>query len=214
MDENLGVRRSVLLAGVWVVGVVIAVSLAFAAVARVSSGVAPNDVARLSKTEINDELTGATTPHARATTSSSSATTTTAKTGPTRTTSTSTTPSTRPLITPLTQGSVFTMPPPTATTVAPSTPVTTTTAAPPPPVSSHNTVTTSQGGTVYTRCSGPETIVYVAAVPRTGYQRTEDVEGPGGVRQTFINAHHRSSIEAECSNGVVHASVEEEDETE
>jgi hypothetical protein len=71
-------------------------------------------------------------------------------------------------------------------------------------------VTTSQGGTVYTHCTGPDTIAYVAAVPKTGYARTVDIEAPTGVRQTFVNAHHRSDIQAECSDGVVHAEVEEE----
>jgi hypothetical protein len=71
-------------------------------------------------------------------------------------------------------------------------------------------VTTSQGGTVYSRCSGPDTIAYVAAVPRSGYQRTVDGESPTGIRQTFENAHHRSRIAAECSDGIVHAEVEEE----
>ena len=74
----------------------------------------------------------------------------------------------------------------------------------------HNTATTSQGGTVFTRCSGPETIVYVAAVPRSGYERTVDVEGPHGIQQSFADGHHRSNIEAECSGNVVHAQVEEE----
>jgi hypothetical protein len=71
-------------------------------------------------------------------------------------------------------------------------------------------VTTSQGGTVYTRCTGSETIAYVAAVPKTGYARTVDIESPTGVQQTFVNGNHRSNIQAECSNGVVHAEVEEE----
>jgi hypothetical protein len=52
--------------------------------------------------------------------------------------------------------------------------------------------------------------VYVAAVPRTGYDRTVDVEDPTGIQQSFVNAQHRSKIEAACSNGVVHAHVEEE----
>jgi len=71
-------------------------------------------------------------------------------------------------------------------------------------------VTTSQGGTLFTRCSGPDTIVYVAAVPRTDYQRTVDVEDPTGIEQSFVNSHHRSKIEASCSNGTVHAHIEEE----
>jgi hypothetical protein len=79
-----------------------------------------------------------------------------------------------------------------------------------PPVAPHNTVTTSQGGTLFTRCAGADRIVFVAAVPKSGYQRTVDDERSEGVRQSFENATHRSNIEAECSDGVVHAHVEEE----
>ncbi len=52
--------------------------------------------------------------------------------------------------------------------------------------------------------------MYVAAVPKSGYERTVDVEDEGGIQQVFVNGHHRSKIEAECSGGVVHAHVEEE----
>lgn len=50
----------------------------------------------------------------------------------------------------------------------------------------------------------------VAAVAKSGYQRTRDVEGAGGVMQWFDNGSHLSKITAECSNGSVHAEVEEE----
>jgi hypothetical protein len=49
-------------------------------------------------------------------------------------------------------------------------------------------------------------------VPKSGFERTGDVEGPGGIVQSFDNGQHRSTISAECSDGVVHAEVEEEDE--
>lgn len=88
-------------------------------------------------------------------------------------------------------------------------PATVTTAAA-PPTAPHNTVTTSQGGTLFTRCIGTDTIEYVAAVPRTGYERTVDVEDSTGIEQAFVNATHQSKIAAECSNGIVHAHVEEE----
>jgi hypothetical protein len=87
---------------------------------------------------------------------------------------------------------------------------TTVTTTSPPPAVSHNTVIASRGGSLYTRCSGPDRIVFVAAVPESGYQRTVDDERSDGVRQTFENGNHRSTIEAECSNGTVHAHVEEE----
>jgi hypothetical protein len=54
--------------------------------------------------------------------------------------------------------------------------------------------------------------VYVAAVPKSGYQRTQDVESAGGIAQWFENGSHLSKITAECSNGSVHAEVEEESE--
>ena len=73
-------------------------------------------------------------------------------------------------------------------------------------------MTTSQGGTVWTRCSSAEQIVYVAAVPKSGYQRTRDVESAGGVMQWFDNGSHLSKIAAECSDGTVHAEVEEENQ--
>ena len=81
---------------------------------------------------------------------------------------------------------------------------------PPPTTAPHNTVTTSQGGTLWTRCSGSDRIVYVAAVPRNEFERTRDVEEPGGIEQWFESDNHRSTIKAECSNGVVHAEVDEE----
>ena len=71
-------------------------------------------------------------------------------------------------------------------------------------------MTTSQGGTVYTSCSGPDTIVFVAAVPKSGYERTRDVEGSHGVEQTFQSSSHTSTISVECSDGRSHAEVEEE----
>ncbi len=71
-------------------------------------------------------------------------------------------------------------------------------------------MTTSQGGTIWSRCSGPDTISYVAAVPKSGYRRTVDVEGSRGIDQEFENGSHRSKIQAACSNGVVQAQVEEE----
>ena len=208
-------RRGVLLVGVWGAGVVIAVSLAFAAVARVANGVAPNDVAHLSKTQVDNELTGGTTPPPRGSTSPTSrAATTTSNPGstPTSTSTTSSTMSTSGWSTPTTRGTMLTAPPLTAWSPPsnPPVPTTATTAAKPPPVTPHNTVTTSQGGTIYTRCTGPETIAYVAAVPKTGYARTVDIESPAGVQQTFANGQHVSNIQAECSQGVVHAEVEEE----
>ena len=54
------------------------------------------------------------------------------------------------------------------------------------------------------------TITYVVAVPKPGYRRTLDVESAHKVEQRFENGRQRSSIEAECSDGVVHARVEEE----
>jgi hypothetical protein len=200
----------VLLAGIWVAGVVIAVSLAFAAVARVANGVAPNDVSHLSQTDIDDELAGATTtsPTSGAPTSSATATSSTS----TVTTTSRTTAPTASTTTPTTGGSILTSPPTdtTSPTISKLTPTTNTTVAKPPPVTPHNTVTTSQGGTVYTRCTAPDKIAYVAAVPKSGYARTVDIENPDGIKQVFVNNTHASKIQAECSNGVVHAEVEED----
>jgi hypothetical protein len=52
--------------------------------------------------------------------------------------------------------------------------------------------------------------VYVAAIPKSGYQRTVDVEASTGIEQEFQNGSHASQIQAACSNGVVHAEVEED----
>jgi hypothetical protein len=73
-----------------------------------------------------------------------------------------------------------------------------------------DTAVTSQGGTIWARCSGSGSIVYVAAIPKSGYQRTVDVEDSSGIHEQFDNGSRRSTIQAACSNGVVHAEVEEE----
>ena len=182
--ENRAVRRGLLMGAVWAFGVVIAVALAFAAVDRVASGVSSRDDARLSQRAIDDELGRSPTPPR-----SSSSTSTTRPPSVSTTSSTVASTISSPTTTPAT------------TTV--------TTASPPPPVS-HNTVTASRGGTLFTRCSGPDRIVFVAAVPKSGYQRTVDDERSGAIRQSFENSNHRSTIEAECSDGTVHAQVEEE----
>jgi hypothetical protein len=185
-------------------GVVVAVSLAFAAVAHVASGVAPNDVDHLSQQAIDDELTTSRSSVPSSTTKPTvSSTTTTTSTTPTTTSPTGRTTPTS------TRGASPTTTSPITTQTAPPL-VTTTTGKPPPDSTTHNTVTTSQGGTLYTRCSGADSIVYVAAIPKPGYERTEDVERADGIRQSFENKNHLSTIEAECSDGVVHAHVEEE----
>lgn len=195
VGHNRVVRRGLLLAGLWALGVGVAVALAFAAVGQVAHGVAPRDVARLSQRAIDDALTSPTTRSPRTSTPSR---TTAASTPTTRTSSTS-----GPTVT-----TSRTQPPTTTTTTAP--PTTVSTAATTPSTVAHNTVTASEGGTLFTRCSGANTIQYVSAVPRSGYERIEDVETAAVVRQSFENGSHRSKIEAECSDGVVHAQVEEE----
>jgi cytoskeletal protein RodZ len=201
LGDNLTVRRALVMGGVWALGVVIAVAVAFAAVDRVASGVTPRDVARLSQRAIDEELrsspSGARTPTVTPSTSPSASTT-------------GVPPITVKTTTPTTSNSV---PPPTSPSTTGPTPATTTsttTTSTTTEVAQQNTVTTSQGGTLYTRCSGPDRIVFVAAVPKSGYQRTIDDESTGSVRQSFENTKHRSNIEAECSNGAVHAQVEEE----
>ncbi|HEY5014029.1 MAG TPA: hypothetical protein VIK61_15200, partial [Acidimicrobiia bacterium] len=81
-----------------------------------------------------------------------------------------------------------------------------------PTTAPHSAATTSVGGTIWTRCSGADRIDFVAAVPKGGYERTRDVENAAGIEQWFDNGGHVSKISAECSNGVVHAEVEEESE--
>jgi hypothetical protein len=151
--------------GVWALGVVVAVALAFAAVGRVAHGVAPHDVARLSQTAIDDELSGvAGQPTSALSTSAPDSSTTT------------------------------TAPPSAATTLTPS----------------RDTVTSSQGGTLFTHCSGPDAIVYVAAVPRAGYARVGDVEEGNRVEQTFENGDHHTTVEAWCADGLVKSRIEDE----
>jgi hypothetical protein len=218
MDDNKGVRRAAIMAGVWAIGVIVAVVLAFAAVAQVASGVAPNHVARMSQQAIDDELAAKTTTtmlrkpgSATTSTLGSSSTTSTVVTGVGGTT-TSVAKTSPDTMTSQTAAPTVTTPTttPSRGSENPPPPITPTTESTVPSAPAHNTVTASQGGTVFTRCSGPETIVYVAAVPKPGYGRTTDVETPQAVRQTFQNGSHVSRIEAECSNGVVHAQVEEE----
>lgn len=189
-------RRGLALTAVWALGIVLAVTLAFAAVGRVASGVAPHDVARLSQTAIDKELSETTRPSAVSTSSSRAPSVSTAPQAST----TATTPQTDNTVAPpITSSSPSSNAPPPTT-------VTTTVSAGAP----HNTVTTAQGGTLFTRCTGPETIEFVAAVPRTGYERTVDKENSSGIEQSFVNIQHKSTIAAECSNGVVNAHVEEE----
>jgi hypothetical protein len=190
VGDNRAVKRGLLLTGFWLVGVT----------ARVASHVAPQGVARLSAGGVDRELasplpsTGASTP--RPTTPQPPSSVTSPTTRPSSPSSTAATPP----------------PPPIgpATSVPPTRPPAT--VAPPPTTTLHNTVTTSQGGTVWTRCASAEAIVYVAAVPKSGYQRTHDVESAGGITEWFENGSHRSKITAECSDGSVHAEVEEEGE--
>ena len=63
---------------------------------------------------------------------------------------------------------------------------------------------------MWTRCSGPDSIVYVAAIPKNGYRRSVDGEASTGIIQQFGNGSRRSKVQAACSNGVVHAEVEED----
>jgi hypothetical protein len=209
------VRRALLLAGVWTVGICASVALAFGAVAQVANGVAPNDVSQLSRTQIDDALA-----HGRSglsgVASSSRQSSSTRSTPPDAETSAAPTTTLHP--TSVTAGATTTSTEPapgsTSTTIAPFFTGPPRSTAPPPTtattVPAATTLTTSQGGTLFTRCSGPTTIVYVAAVPKTGYERTVDVEKPDGIHETFVNAKHQSTIEAECSSGTVHAQVEEE----
>jgi hypothetical protein len=200
VGDNREVRRGLLLAGFWVLGVTASVALAFAAVGRVASRVAPPGVARLSAGAVNREL-GSTIPSVRPPTTrqptSSAVPPSTSRGATTRPSSPSPTVSVPPSVGPASSVAPPRPPP----TVAPST------------TTPHNTVTTSQGGTLWTRCSSADQIVYVAAVPRSGYQRTFDVESSSGIAQWFDNGSHRSKIAAECSNGSVHAEVEEEAES-
>ncbi len=204
-----------MLGGIWAVGVVVAVAVAFAAVDRVASGVTSPDTGHLSRDAISDELRR---PPSRPAPRSSGA----AKVAPSSSSSTSSTLGPRvTVVMPTPTTSI--MPPPTTPRTTPRTTPPTIAANPTPTsapavttpstalaVPPHNTVTTSQGGTLITRCSGPETILFVAAVPKPGYQRTVDDEGSEGIEQSFVSANHQSNIEAQCSNGVVHAEVEEE----
>jgi hypothetical protein len=82
-----------------------------------------------------------------------------------------------------------------------------------PPVSSGPaTATTSLGGTIWTRCSGPDAIVFIAAIPKSGYESIAGTQTSTAVQERFTNGNHVSTIQAECSDGVVHAEVEEEAE--
>jgi hypothetical protein len=52
--------------------------------------------------------------------------------------------------------------------------------------------------------------VFVAAVPKTGYQSISGLQSATTITERFENGSHVSTIQAECSDGVVHAEVEEE----
>jgi hypothetical protein len=175
-------RRGLVLASVWLLGAGLAVALSFAAVGRVASGVSPADGATLSRRAIDNALTARVSPHPSRTSAGPSTT----RPSPPRPTTTlprslpTAVPSRAPVIAPLA------------------------------PQQIGGTVTTSRGGTVWTRCSGSSSIVYVAAIPKNGYQRSVDVEDASGIVQLFANGTSQSKVHAECTNGVVHAAVEEE----
>jgi len=118
-------------------------------------------------------------------------------------------PAVRPTTAPTTAPTTRTTLVPTSTTPT----VATTVTSPPPtttaPRSAGETATTSQGGTLYARCTDDGTIDYAAAVPRMGYERVIDDESPGRIEEAFENDHHRSTIVATCEGGTVHAQVTE-----
>ncbi len=208
-NNNVQVRRGVLTFGLWVLGVGVAATFAFAAVGRVANGVAEPNVSSLSREAIDNELTAnvanASGPTAPGTSPRASTVSPTTRHENTSTTLTSSpkTPSTSAR--PVTRS-------PTTTNAGPVSPTmpTPTTAPATPNGGTLETVTTSQGGTLWTRCSGENVIVYVAAVPKSGFRRSVDQERDAGIEQKFENGTHSSDIRAECSNGVVHPEVEEE----
>jgi hypothetical protein len=183
-------RRRLLLAGTWLLGTAVALTISFAAVARVANGVAPANVAALSRRAIDNELTTAPT---------TSSSTVQERSRRALQPSTTTTPTTS--IQPKVSAPTALNPPEQVT--VPNAPSPTTTAITPA------TVTTSHGGTIWTRCTGPNSIQFLAAVPTNGYQRTADVEASTGIEEQFTNGSRVSTINAECSNGVVHAEVED-----
>ena len=196
IGDNRTVRRGFLLTGLWVLGVTASVAVAFTAVGSVASRVVPPGVGRLSAAAV-DRALGTTGPSSQSTISGRPS-----SSGP-------------PLSVRPSPSSTDRVAPPStsvgpATSIAPRPRPTPTTASASPTSVPHNTVTTSEGGTVWTRCSGPDRIVYVAAVPKSEYERTHDVESAGGIEQWFQSGNHLSKITAECSGGVVHAEVEEE----
>ena len=202
--NNQGVRRVLVMVGSWILGVIASVAVAFAAVGQVANRVAPTSGERLSSGAIERAL------GSPPSTGSGTTRTTTTSSAPSSTDrGASTTTSTSP------PGSIVTSAP---TTTRPASPTTTSATTPPPTtpppptttVAPRDTATTSQGGTIWTHCSGAEHIVFVAAVPKSGFERTHDVEQPGGIHEWFASDTHLSKIDAECSDGVVHAEVEEE----
>jgi len=183
-------RRRLLLAGTWLLGTAVALTVSFAAVARVASGVAPPNGAALSRRAIDNELTtGPSTSPSSVQRRSRRALQPSATTTPTTS-----------LRREVNAAPALNSPAPVTAPIAPS---------PPPTATTPATATTSQGGTIWTRCTGPDTIQFLAAVPNNGYQRTADIEASTGIEEQFNNGSRASTINAECSNGVVHAEVEE-----
>jgi len=229
------VRRRVLLIGLWLLAGGIAVTLAFVAVGQVARGVVEPNVAALSRNAIDHALTATTVRPPRAPAAPGATSASSSVPAPGRGTGTTTwastppvtgagaagplpdTPTTRPEAADTAESAPTTDTRPvqvTETTIATSpttidsVPPTTSTTAPP---DNGDTVTASRGGTLWSHCSGSEKIVFVAAVPMSGYQRTVDIENAGRIEQKFVNGKLSSVIEAECSYGVVHAHVENDD---
>jgi hypothetical protein len=190
-----------LLAGTWALGATFALVISFIAVAHVASGVASSSVAAVSQNALDKQSTNVKRVSG-------------ASARPHRTNTTAVGVTVRPP-TVVAPPAPVTLPPPTS-----NAPPTKSSAPLPPPATAAaparaaanvtTTATTSQGGTVWTRCTGPDTITFVAAVPRSGYQRTVDVESASAVEQQFTNGTHVSKVHAECSNGTVHAEVEDQ----
>ena len=193
-DENRRVRRGMVLVGLWVLGVAVAVTLAFAAVGAGRTRRRAARQSRGSSQAAIDEraLRDIERPHGDDPAE--------AVREPSTSTTRSTTPTddghvVRPSRPPSPSGTTSTAPPPT----------TPTTASPPPTVAPQNTATPSQGGTIFTRCSGPSTIVYVAAVPKQRIRAHRRRREPDRHQPDVRNGRTSRRIDADCAGGTVHA---------
>ena len=217
-DDNDGVRTRIVALGACILGTTVTSGLAWAAVDRVETRITTSEGAIVSPRGVDLAVA----PFA---TSSSIEplpfTVTTAGNEPTSRSAPSTAPqvpSNAPTTAKLSSPPPMTRPASsndTVTTTAPPTVAISTTTAPPsttaPPTGQSPTVIPTVGGTIAVACPTPGTIRLVYATPNPGYVYAPIEITALHVHVKFTKSGRSVVVEAECSDGRVETSVENDD---